>query len=45
MIFRKSAAMFREKRVIAQKVVQMRTIGVTKMRGNFVEILFPVRLP
>ena len=33
----------RAKRIIIQKITQIKTIGVTKMQGNFVEISFQAK--
>ena len=37
-IARKFGVNHRAKRIIIQKIVWIKTIGVTKMRGNFVEV-------
>ena len=42
-IVRKIAATFREERIIIRKIAQIKKIGVTKMWGNFVEILIQAK--
>ena len=42
-IIRKFGVNHRAKRVIIRKIARIKTIGVTKMRGNFVEISFQAK--
>ena len=42
-IARKFGMNHRAKRIIIRKIAQIKTIGVTKMRGNFVEISFQAK--
>ena len=42
-IVRKLGVNHRAKRIIIRKIAQIKTIGVTKMRGNFIEILFQAK--
>ena len=42
-IARKFGVNHRAKRIIIRKIPQIKTIGVTKMRGNFVEISFQAK--
>ena len=42
-IARKFGANHRAKRIIIRKIVRIKTIRVTKMRGNFVEISFQAK--
>ena len=42
-IARKFTVIHRAKQIIIQKVARIKTIGVTKMRGNFLEISFQTK--
>ena len=42
-IARKFGMNHQAKRIIIRKIAQIKTIGVTKMRGNFVEISFQAK--
>ena len=42
-IVRKFGVNHRAKRIIIRKIARIKTIGVTKMRGNFVEISFQAK--
>ena len=42
-IARKFVVNHRAKRIIIRKIARIKTIGVTKMRGNFVEISFQAK--
>ena len=43
-IARKFTVNYRAKRIIVRKITRIKTIGVTKMRGNFIEISFRAKL-